>query len=100
MKKTAENDIAVCRGSTVGAWGEFRHSEVEYVNTHTPVKIKCRQCGVVFMQEPASHLAGSDRLKCGKKTVWLMSQEVFIARAMELHDDTLFHTHTTSEWHR
>ena len=23
MKKTAENDIAVCRGSTAGAWGEF-----------------------------------------------------------------------------
>ena len=78
---------------------KFDNSEVEYVNTHTLVKIKCRQCGVVFMQEPASHLAGSGRLKCGKKTVWLMSQEVFIARAMELHDDTLFHTHTTSEWH-
>ena len=38
---------------------KFDYSEVEYVNTHTPVKIKCRQCGVVFMQEPASHLAGS-----------------------------------------
>ena len=31
---------------------KFDNSEVEYVNTHTPVKIKCRQCGVVFMQEP------------------------------------------------
>ena len=37
---------------------KFDNSEVEYVNTHTPVKIKCRQCGVVFMQEPASHLVG------------------------------------------
>ena len=36
---------------------KFDYSEVEYVNTHTPVKIECRQCGVVFMQEPASHLA-------------------------------------------
>lgn len=34
---------------------KFDYSEVEYANTHTPVKIKCRQCGVVFMQEPASH---------------------------------------------
>ena len=31
----------------------FDYSEVEYVNTHKPVRIKCRQCGVVFMQEPA-----------------------------------------------
>ena len=79
---------------------KFDYSEVEYVNTHTPVRIKCRQCGVVFMQEPASHLAGCGCSKCSKKTVWLMSQEVFIARAMELHDNTLFHTHTTSGWHR
>ena len=78
----------------------FDYSEVEYINTHTPVKIKCRQCGVVFMQEPASHLAGCGCPKCRKKTVWLISQEVFIARAMELHGDTLFHIHTTSEWHR
>jgi hypothetical protein len=34
----------------------FDYSEVEYVNTHKPVRIKCRQCGVVFMLEPASHL--------------------------------------------
>ena len=78
---------------------KFDYSEVEYINTHTPVKMKCRQCGVVFMQEPASHLAGSGRLKCGKKTVWLMSQEVFIARARKVHGDIPFHTHTTSEWH-
>ncbi len=26
---------------------KFDNSEVEYVNTHTPVKIKCRQCGVI-----------------------------------------------------
>ena len=31
-----------------GDW--FDYSEVEYVNTHKPVRIKCRQCGVVFMQ--------------------------------------------------
>lgn len=52
-------------------WGhveKFDYSGVEYVNTHTPVKIKCRQCGVVFMQEPASHLAGSGCPKCSKNT--------------------------------
>ena len=29
----------------------FDYSEIVYVNTHTPVKIKCRECGVVFMQK-------------------------------------------------
>ena len=36
---------------------KFDYLEVEYVNTHTPVKIKCRQCGVVFRKEPTSQLA-------------------------------------------
>ena len=67
---------------------KFDYSEVEYVNTHTPVKIKCRQCGVVFMQEPASHLSGSGCPKCSKKkTDRKMSQETFIARARAVHGD-------------
>ena len=67
---------------------KFDYSEVEYVNTHTPVKIKCRQCGVVFMQEPASHLAGCGCPKCSKKkTDRKMSQETFITRARNVHGD-------------
>ena len=66
---------------------KFDYSEVEYVNIHTPVKIKCRQCGVVFMQEPASHLAGCGCPKCNKKSDRKMSQEAFIARARDLHGD-------------
>lgn len=60
----------------------FDYSEVEYVNTHKPVRIKCRQCGVVFMQEPASHLAGHGCPNCGKQQLKRrMSQEVFIENA-------------------
>ena len=57
---------------------KFDYSEVEYSNTHTPVKIKCRQCGVVFMQEPASHLAGCGCPKCSKKTDWKVSQGLLL----------------------
>jgi Zn finger protein HypA/HybF involved in hydrogenase expression len=74
----------------------FDYSEVEYVNTHTPVMIKCRQCGAFFMQEPTSLLAGCGCPKCSKKTI---SQEAFIAGARKVHGDIPFHTHTTSEWH-
>ena len=76
---------------------KFDYSEVEYANTHTPLRVTTRQCGVVFLQEPASHLAGSGCLKCGKKTDGKMSQKTIIARARDLLDDTLFHIHTTSE---
>ena len=37
---------------------KYDYSDVEYVNTHTPVRIKCRQCGVVFLQSLANHLVG------------------------------------------
>lgn len=38
---------------------KYDYSEVEYVNTHTPVMIKCRRCCVVFLQSPANHLVGA-----------------------------------------
>lgn len=66
----------------------FDYSEVEYVNTHTPVKIKCGQCGLVFLQEPSSHLAGHGCPKCSKKkTHRVINQEAFVARAKEFHGD-------------
>ena len=64
----------------------FDYSEVEYVNTHTPVKITCGQCGLVFFQEPSSHLAGHSCPKCSKKkTHRVIDQKAFIARAKEVH---------------
>ena len=59
---------------------KFDYSEIEYINTHTLVKIKCRQCGVVFLQEPASHLAGCGCSKCSKKTDRKMTQEAFYCK--------------------
>ena len=64
----------------------FDYSEVEYVNTHTPVRIKCRQCGVVFLQEPASHLSGRGCPKCARKQTHLrVNQEQYIERAKAVH---------------
>ena len=67
---------------------KFDYSEVEYVNTHTPVRIKCRQCGVVFMQSPASHLSGAGCPRCSKKqTHRRVDHAAFIARAKAVHGD-------------
>jgi len=67
---------------------QFEYSEVEYSNTHTPVKIRCKQCGLVFFQEPSSHLAGCGCPKCSKKqTHKRVNQDMFIAGAREVHGD-------------
>lgn len=76
----------------------FDYSEVEYVNTHMPVKIKCNQCGLVFLQEPSSHLAGRGCPKCSKRqTHKRVNQELFIARAREVHGDKYDYSKTVYE---
>lgn len=76
----------------------FDYSEVEYVNTHTPVKIRCNQCGLVFLQEPSSHLAGSGCPKCSKRqTHKRVNQDLFIARAREVHGDKYDYSKTVYE---
>ena len=66
----------------------YDYSEVEYVNTHLPVKIRCQQCGVFFFQEPSSHLAGHGCPKCNKKqTNRKLGLNNFITKAREVHGD-------------
>lgn len=67
---------------------KYDYSEVEYVNTHTPIRIKCKQCSVVFLQSPANHLVGRGCPRCSKKqTHKRVNQEMFIARARAVHGD-------------
>ena len=67
---------------------KYDYAEVVYVNTHTPVKIQCQQCGNYFFQEPSSHLAGHGCPKCRKKWDYRkLSQEDFIARVRMVHGD-------------
>lgn len=73
----------------------YDYSEVEYVNTHVPVKIRCQQCGAFFLQEPSSHLAGHGCPKCNKKqTRRKLGQEEFITRARAVHGDRYDYTMT------
>ena len=67
---------------------KYDYSEVEYVNTHVPVKIRCQQCSTFFLQEPSSHLAGHGCPKCNKKqTHRILGQDNFIIKAKEVHGD-------------
>lgn len=67
---------------------KYDYSEVEYVNTHRLVRIRCKQCGHYFFQQPSSHLAGHGCPKCCKKSDYrTLSKEEFITRAREVHGD-------------
>ena len=74
---------------------KYDYSKVEYVNTHTPIKLICRKCGIVFSQEPASHLAGRGCPKCAHKQTHLrINQEQFIERAKKVHGDKYDYSQT------
>ena len=67
---------------------KYDYTEVEYVNTHKAVKIRCLQCGNYFFQEPAAHLVGRGCPRCSKKqTHKRVNQAAYIARAREVHGD-------------
>ena len=85
LRKTTE--IFIAEAQKVHG-DRYDYSEVEYVNTHVPVKIRCQQCGAFFLQEPSSHLAGHGCPKCNKKqTHRKIGLEEFIARARAVHGD-------------
>lgn len=49
----------------VAAHGDrYDYSEVEYVQSHLPVTIKCNGCGEAFSQSPNAHLSGKGCRTC------------------------------------
>lgn len=74
---------------------KYDYSEVEYVNTHKPVKIRCLQCGNFFFQEPSSHLTGHGCPMCSKRRDYRkLSQEEFIARVKKVHGNKYDYSRT------
>ena len=68
---------------------KYDYSNVEYLDSLTPVEIICPEHGL-FLQKPASHLAGHGCPSCAAKRISLLkskSQEQFIKEAKEIHGD-------------
>ena len=65
------------------------YSESIYVNTRTPIKIKCKECGTVFYQKPRVHLKSKVPCpECLKKKVSKEKRsntEEFIKKAENVH---------------
>ena len=62
---------------------KYDYSKVEYVNSHTPVKIICKIHGE-FEQTPTNHLCGKGCPICSGKN---MTTEQFIKKARIIHGD-------------
>ena len=63
---------------------KYNYSESIYVNSHTKLKIKCKN-NHIFEQKPVNHLSGAGCYYCNggiKKT-----QDEFIKKAKEIHND-------------
>lgn len=83
IKLTQEEFIE--KAKLVHKENEYDYSLVKYINSSTPVKIKCNKCGKIFEQRPDVHLRGSGCSYCYgnlKKTT-----EQFIEEAKKVHGD-------------
>ena len=65
--------------------GDYGYSLVEYVNSHTKVKIICNECGYIFEQKPNSHLSGKGCPVDGGTR--RSNVEEFIAKARKVHGE-------------
>lgn len=45
---------------------KYDYSDVNYVDSKTPVEIKCNVCGHIFLQKPCTHLAGHGCSYCAR----------------------------------
>lgn len=45
---------------------KYSYDQSEYVDTQTPIKIKCLQCGHYFYQKPSKHMLGQGCPNCKK----------------------------------
>ena len=63
---------------------DYNYDEVEYINSHTKVKIRCNRCNKYFFVRPNGHLSGkSGCVKCNQRKAHLLAKttkEEFIKR--------------------
>ena len=62
----------------------YDYSDVVYVNSYTPVKIKCEKHGF-FYQKPTIHLSGCMCPKCQKN--YHLTTDEFILKSQQIHQD-------------
>lgn len=69
---------------------KYDYSQVNYVDSVTPVTVICREHGCTFKIRPAMHLSGQGCKLCGQKKVAESlsdTQESFLEKARKVHGD-------------
>jgi len=65
---------------------KFDYSEIDYIDSKTKIKIRCKKHDYSFYQAPSEHLRGKNGcIHCNGKIKW--SVESFIKKAKEVHSN-------------
>lgn len=86
--KMINNKKNIFLKKTMTKFGEMMYSyeEINYVNSHTPIKIKCLKHNCFFYQKPVEHLRGRKGcLICNQKNRYKI--ESFIIEAQKKHNN-------------
>ena len=46
---------------------DFDYSKVVYVNTHTPIEVRCKKHDFIFFPTPKNHKSGAKCTMCGRE---------------------------------
>lgn len=70
---------------------KYDYSQVNYINSLTPVKIKCIKHNIIFEQQPASHIRGRGCPDCGNERTGeskkIYTTDIFINKIKEKQGD-------------
>ena len=69
---------------------KYDYTQVNYINTKTPILIFCKECNDSFKQCPGNHLCGQGCPKCGiiyQHEKQKLTLDTFINRAKKIHEN-------------
>jgi hypothetical protein len=69
---------------------KYDYANALYVNAHTPVQIRCKQCGCVFLKSPTNHFCGQGCPECAFRKIgrdWKVSADQFIQKSRQVHGE-------------
>lgn len=69
---------------------DFDYSNMVYINTHTPIEVRCKKHDFVFFPTPRNHKSGAKCTMCGREAQTEKAkkpQEKFISEVLERYGD-------------
>ena len=70
---------------------EFDYSKVVYINTHTPIEVRCKKHDFIFHPTPKNHKNGAKCTMCGREAQIKKArkgQDIFIEDVIKIYGDT------------